>query len=439
VKNLPNNIIQVLGDYELSISPQTILAKILRSSRAIKEVLICDKVGLIISKVLRITPIEGLGAMESSCFKAAEEITEFLNLGKEVIHISVFPKLTIMGMEIGLGYLIIVLDHRTQFLLNSDVISSALNELVNMWINELGLQGYDFSVVEGVNKALSQIYSGTYKPIQTYQEALDDFDMISVVLEQVKNPLIKTQCITNELGLSIAFQKQPGMKVEPDEFGGGLLSLDTTVKEKGESTGLGSPVMSIVFTDSGNGVMTAHAGTMEGDPIIYESLFSLDKGFVPILSEAGSIISTISQEYNDGQTKLFTETLEDIAKQIAPDVEASVRPGEIKAAPAAAAAPTTAVGIEPVKQLLVEMGKNIEESVNYYMNQLSELMELVVSRSNELRGSLDSYDQDLQTWVKTNMETFKQFNLNKDCDGEISKWNQAMDIINSKLNHLEEK
>ena len=423
----------------ISISPQTILAKILRSSRAIKEVLICDKVGLIISKVLRITPIEGLGAMESSCFKAAEEITEFLDLGKEVIHISVFPKLSIMGIEIGLGYLIIVLDHRTQFLLDSNVISSALNELVNMWINELGLQGYDFSVVEGVNKALGQIYSGTYKPIQTYQEALDDFDMISVVLDQVKNPMIKTQCITNELGLSIAFQKQPGMKVEPDEFGGGLLSLDTIVKEKGESTGLGSPVMSIVFTDSGNGVMTAHAGTMDGDPIIYESLFSLEQGFVPVLSEAGSIISTISQEYSDGQTKLFTETLEDIAKQIAPDVEASVRPGEIKATPAAAAAATTAVGIEPVKQLLVEMGKNIEESVSYYMNQLSELMELVVSRSNELRGSLDSYDVDLQTWVNTNMDTFKQFKLDKDCKFEIDKWNQAMDIINSKLNHLEEK
>jgi len=412
------------------------LAKILRSSRAIKEVLICDKVGLIISKVLRITPIEGLGAMESSCFKAAEEITEFLNLGKEVIHISVFPKLSIMGMEIGLGYLIIVLDHRTQFLLDSNVISSALNELVNMWINELGLQGFDFSVVEGVNKALGQIYTGTYKPMQIFQEAIDDFDMISVVLEQVKNPLIKTQCITNELGLSIAFQTS--IKVEPDEFGGGLLSLDTIVKEKGESTGLGSPVMSIVFTDSGQGVMTAHAGTMEGDPIIYESLFSLEEGFVPILSEAGSIISTISQEYSDGQTKMFVETLEDIAKQIAPDVEASVRPGEIKTT-SAAVAPTTTVGIEPVKQLLVEMGKNIEESVSYYMNQLSELMELVVSRSNELRGSLDSYDQDLQTWVNTNMDTFKQFSLDKDCKGEIDKWNQAMDIINSKLNHLDEK
>ncbi len=424
----------------MSISPQTILAKILRSSRAIKEVLICDKVGLIISKVLRITPIEGLGAMESSCFKAAEEITEFLNLGKEVIHISVFPKLSIIGMEIGLGYLIIVLDHRTQFLIDSTVISSALTELKEMWITELGLAGFDFSVIEGVNKALRQVYSGMYRPIQTYQEALEDFDMISVILDQVKNPLIKTQCLTNELGLSIAFQKQPSIKVEADEFGGGLLSLDAIVKEKGESTGLGSPVMSIVFTDTGQGVMTAHAGTMENDPIIYESLFSLEQGFVPILSEAGSIINTISQEFSDGQTKLFVETLEDIAKQIAPDVEASARPGEIKATPAAAsAAPTTTVGIEPVKQLLVEMGKNIEESVNYYMNQLSELMELVVSRSSELRGSLESYDQDLNTWVNTNMATFKQFGLDKDCKEEIEKWNQAMDIIHSKLNHLEEK
>ena len=61
----------------MSVSPQTILAKILRSSSAIKEVVICDKVGLIISKVLRMNPIEGLGAMESSIFKAAEEICEF--------------------------------------------------------------------------------------------------------------------------------------------------------------------------------------------------------------------------------------------------------------------------------------------------------------------------------------------------------------------------
>ncbi|NHI91852.1 MAG: hypothetical protein EAX96_05075 [Candidatus Lokiarchaeota archaeon] len=424
----------------MSISPQTILAKILRSSRAIKEVLICDKVGLIISKVLRITPIEGLGAMESSCFKAAEEITEFLNLGKEVIHISIFPKLAIIGMEIGLGYLIIVLDHRTQFLLDSEIISSALNELVNMWINELGLQGYDFSVVNGVNKALIQISKGKYSPIKIYQEALDDFDMISVILDQVKNPLIKAQCITNELGLSVAFQKQSQIKVEADEFGGGLLSLDAIVKEKGESTGLGSPVMSIVFTDTEQGVMTAHAGTMENDPIIYESLFSLKDGFVPILSETGSIISTLSNEYKDAQTNTFIETIEDIAKQIAPDVEPSVRPGEVKIeakpAPVEAAA---AVDAEPVKNLLSEMGKNIEESVTYYMNQLSELMELVASRSKELKESLDSYDQDLQSWVNTNIDTFKQFGLDKEAKTEIEKWNQAMEIIISKLEKLEEK
>ena len=424
----------------MSISPQTILAKILRSSRAIKEVLICDKVGLIISKVLRITPIEGLGAMESSCFKAAEEITEFLSLGKEVIHISVFPKLAIIGMEIGLGYLIIVLDHRTQFLLDSEVISSALNELVNMWINELGLQGYDFSVVNGVNKALNQIYKGNYSPIRVYQEAVDDFDMISVILDQVKNPLIKAQCITNELGLSVAFQKQAQIKVEADEFGGGLLSLDAIVKEKGESTGLGSPVMSIVFTDTEQGVMTAHAGTMDNDPIIYESLFSLKDGFVPILSELGSIISTLTSEFKDSQTDTFLETIDDIAKQIAPDVEPAARPGEVKVeAVPAPAATVSAADAEPVKNLLVEMGKNIEESVAYYMNQLSELMELVVSRSKELRESLDSYDQDLQSWVNSNLETFKEFGLKSDAKNEIEKWNQAMDIIISKLDKLEEQ
>ncbi|MHA1785217.1 MAG: hypothetical protein ACTSVY_06110 [Candidatus Helarchaeota archaeon] len=421
----------------MSISPQTILAKILRSSRAIKEVLICDKVGLIISKVLRITPIEGLGAMESSCFKAAEEITEFLNLGKEVIHISIFPKFAIIGMEIGLGYLIIVLDHRTQFLLDSEVISSALNELVSMWINELGLQGYDFSVVNGVNKALKQIYRGSYRPIKLYQEAIDDFDMISVILDQVKNPLFLAQCITNELGLSIAFQKKADrVSVEADEFGGGLLSLDAIVKEKGESTGLGAPVMSIVFTDTDMGVMTVHAGTMDNDPIIYEALFTLDEGFVPILSEIGSIISTLSQEFKDEQTTTFVETIEDIAKQIAPDVEASVKPGEVISA---SPEPQTTVGIEPVKQLLVEMGSNIEESIQYYMSQLSELMELVVSRSKELRESLDNYDKDLQTWVNSNLGTFSQFGLDGQCKAEVEKWNQALSIINTKLDQLEQR
>ena len=149
----------------MSVSPQTILAKILRSSSAIKEVVICDKVGLIISKVLRMNPIEGLGAMESSIFKAAEEICDFLDLGKESIHVSVFQKNAVIAMEIGLGYLVIVLDHQMRFVLDSELISSCLNDLINMWINELGLQGYDFSIVESVIKGLYKIYAGEYKEL----------------------------------------------------------------------------------------------------------------------------------------------------------------------------------------------------------------------------------------------------------------------------------
>ena len=68
-------------------SQEDILVKVLRSNRSIKEVLICDKVGLVISKVLRIAPIEGIGALESSIFRTAQEICDFLDLGKEVFNV----------------------------------------------------------------------------------------------------------------------------------------------------------------------------------------------------------------------------------------------------------------------------------------------------------------------------------------------------------------
>lgn len=419
----------------MSISPQTILAKILRSSRSIKEVLICDKVGLVISKVLRISPIEGLGAMESSCFKAAEEICEFLNLGKEVLHISIFPKLAIIGIEIGLGYLIILLDHRDQFALDTTVINQSLNDLVNMWINELGLQGYDFSVVQGVNEVLPSLYSGDVTAITVYQEALDDFDVIDAVLHQVKNQLILVQSITNELGLPIAFAKQSQMKVDADEFGGGLLSLDAVVKEKGESTGLGSPILSVVFTDQKRGVMTCHAGRMDNDPLIYQCLFDLKGGFAPILSVSGNIINTINGEFGDPQSKIFLETLHNITNQLAPGaVKAeTARPGEV------VTKQVTDTSAEPVKNLLGEMEKNISESISYYMTQLSELMELVVSRSQELRTSIESYDKDLQSWIDENFKTFKKFGLDGNCKQEHEKWKQAKKIIFTKLDQIEKE
>ncbi|MHC1591852.1 MAG: roadblock/LC7 domain-containing protein [Candidatus Helarchaeales archaeon] len=419
----------------MSISPQTILAKILRSSRSIKEVLICDKVGLVISKVLRISPIEGLGAMESSCYKAAQEICEFLNLGKEVVHISVFPKLAIIGIEIGLGYLIILLDHNDQFSLNTELISSSLNDLVNMWINELGLQGFDFSMVKGVADVLPTLYKGTATKIGLYQEALEDFDVIDAVLRQVNNPLILVQSITNELGLPIAFHKQGQINIEADAFSGGLLTLDAVVKEKGESTGLGAPIFSAVFTDQKRGVLTCHAGLMDNEPLIYQCLFDLKEGFLPILSEAGTIINTIGGEYGDEKTKLFLDTLKNIINQLAPEgaKEEIVRAGEvIEKKP-------TELSPEPVKNLIVEMEKNISESISYYMTQLSELMELVVTRSKELRTSIEGYDADLANWIESNLPTFAKFGLDANCKQEYEKWIQAKKIIFTKLEQLEKE
>ncbi|MHA1298573.1 MAG: hypothetical protein ACTSO9_03920 [Candidatus Helarchaeota archaeon] len=407
----------------MSVSPQTILAKILRSSSAIKEVVICDKVGLIISKVLRMNPIEGLGAMESSIFKAAEEICEFLNLGKEIIHISVFQKNAVIAMEIGLGYLVIVLDHQSRFILDSELISSCLNDLINMWINELGLQGYDFSVVQSVIKSLYKVYMGDYKPLTVFKEALDDFDVISATIEQVKNPLILAQCITNELGLPIAFQKQPIITVESDEFGGGLLSLDAIVKEKSEKTELYPPIFSVVFTNQDKGFMTLHGGTMDNEPLVYQVLFDSKRGFIEILSEAASVINTISKEYGDAQTASFLETLENFKKQLFPEeVTPEVTP--------------EAAGNEQVKALMDELAKNITETSKYYETQLQELLDLFSSRAEELIQSLDTYDKELRSWVSSNMTVIKQTGFEKRANDELKKWADNIKTLKSKIEHL---
>ena len=403
----------------MSVSPQAILAKILRSSTSVKEVVICDKVGLIISKVLRMNPIEGLGAMESSIFKAAQEICEFLDLGKELIHISVFEKNAVIAMEIGLGYLVIVLDHQTRFILDSELISSCLNDLINMWINELGLQGYDFSVVEGVVKVLYQVYTGDFKPLTVYKEALEDFDVISATIEKVKNPLILAQCITNELGLPIAFQKQPVITVESDEFGGGLLSLDAIVKEKAEKTELNFPIFSVVFTNQGKGFMTVHGGTMDKEPLIYQVLFDSNKGFIEILSEAASVVNTIAHEYGDQQTKVFLETFQNIKQQIYPEEKVEVVPD------------TAAVG--QVKALMEEMTKNITETIKYYDHQLNDLLQLFSSRTEELVQSMETYDKELKGWIDSNMGVIKQFGFDKKTNEELNKWDQAIQNLKTKV------
>ncbi|MFX1450373.1 MAG: hypothetical protein ACFFCM_06000 [Promethearchaeota archaeon] len=403
----------------MSVSPQAILAKILRSSTSVKEVVICDKVGLIISKVLRMNPIEGLGAMESSIFKAAQEICEFLELGKELIHISVFEKNAVIAMEIGLGYLVIVLDHQTRFILDSELISSCLNDLINMWINELGLQGYDFSVVDGVVKVLYQVYTGDFKPLTVYKEALEDFDIISATIEKVKNPLILAQCITNELGLPIAFQKQPVITVESDEFGGGLLSLDAIVKEKAEKTELNFPIFSVVFTNQGKGFMTVHGGTMDKEPLIYQVLFDSNKGFIEILSEAASVVNTIAHEYGDQQTKVFLETFQNIKQQIYPEEKVEVVPD------------TAAAG--QVKALMEEMTKNVTETIKYYEQQLNDLLQLFSTRSEELVQSMETYDKELRGWIESNMGVIKQFGFDKKTNEEINKWDQAIQNLKTKV------
>ena len=409
----------------MSVSPQAILAKILRSSSSIKEVMICDKVGLIISKVLRMNPIEGLGAMESSIFKAAEEICEFLKLGKEIIHISLFQKNAVIAMEIGLGYLVIVLEHRNKFILDSGLISDCLNDLINMWINELGLQGYDFSVVEGVIKGLNKIYTGDYKPLTIYKEALDDFDVISATIEQVKNPSILAQCITNELGLPIAFQKQPVISVESDEFGGGLLSLDAIVKEKSEKTELRLPIFSVVFTNQDKGFMTVHGGTMDNEPLIYQVLFDSKKGFIEILSEAASVVNTIAHEFGDQQTQNFFDTLENIRKQLYPGEKVEVTVD-------------TAQG-EQVNALIDEMSKNISETTKYYENQLNELLDLFSSRCQELLQSIETYDKELRGWIQTNMKVIKQFGFEKKADKEMKKWDENIKNLRSRLDFIKKR
>lgn len=403
----------------MSSTPETILAKILRSAQSIKQVLICDKVGLVISKVLRIKPIEGIGALESSIFRAAEDVCEFLSLGKTVIHLSVFSDKTVVGIDIGLGYLVIVLEHKVGWVLDAKVIDGCLNELINIWVSELGLQGYDFSVITGVGRILKAMYSGKKATPRVYQAK--GGDIIQDILA-INNPILLANCITNELGLPIGFSASPTINIGSEEFGGTLLSLDAVAKEKGENLALGAPVFSAVFTDQNKGVFICHAGVLEGvEPLVFQSLFELNQGFIPIMTEIYNMIVAISKEYGDEKIQFFIETVNNFIKQ--------VFPGEEKVS-----VPTAVQDDQRLKLVMAEMDKNIEESINYYMSMLGDLMELISSRALEIRKSIESYDKDFKKWLDENISA-----SHPRIQGELKKWEDAKNLIDAKLKQLTEQ
>jgi len=391
----------------------------LRSSPGLKQVLICDKVGLVISKVLRIKPIEGIGALESAIFRAAEDVCEFLSLGKSVVHVSMYPEKSIFGIDIGLGYLVLVLEHKVKWILDSDLINSCLNDLVNMWVSELGLDGYDFSVIKGVPKVLSKIYSGEITKAHQYEE--DDIDPIQGILN-INNPLFLANCITNELGLPIAFASIASFDIGSEEFGGTLLSLDAVAKEKGENAALGRPVFSAVFTDQNKGILTCHSGLLEGvEPLVFQTLFKLDEGFIPILTEISNMIMAISKEYGDEQMQFFIETVDNLVSQIYPTKKKEV-------------IPVSTEDDQRLQLIINEMEKNIEESINYYMNMLGDLMELISSRALEIQKSIESYDSDFNKWLQTNTRGIQHPRI----QAELKKWEDAKNLINTKLKALTE-
>ncbi|MHA1129338.1 MAG: hypothetical protein ACTSQI_10000 [Candidatus Helarchaeota archaeon] len=402
----------------MAATPEVVLAKILRSSESIKQVLICDKVGLVISKVLRIKPIEGIGALESSIFRAAEDVCEFLSLGKSVIHISIFSDKSIIGIDIGLGYLVLVLEHKVNWKLDSDLIETCLNDLVNIWVSELGLDGYDFSIIAKIPQIIANIYAG--ERTRTHSYPTDEIDELQGIMD-VSGPIL-ANCITNELGLPIAFSSSHSINIGSEEFGGTLLSLDAVAKEKGENAMLGPPIFSVVFTDQGKGVLTCHAGLLEGvEPLVMQSLFELNQGFIPILTEIYSKIVAISSEYGDDQIQFFIETIDNLTGQLFEEEKPS-------------AVPTHGEEDERIQLIVTEMEKNIGESINYYMSMLGDLMELISSRAQEIRKSVDSYDIDFNQWLESNLQGTR----NPQIESELKKWADAKKLIEDKLRQLTE-
>jgi predicted regulator of Ras-like GTPase activity (Roadblock/LC7/MglB family) len=410
----------------MSATPETTLAKILRSSRAIKQILVIDSVGLVIAKVLRTKPIEGIGALEASIFRSTEDIVEFLDLGKSILHLSLYEDYAVMGLDIGIGSLVMVLDYNTRWVLDAELIDSAIRELIDLWVNQLGLEGYDFSGLNRIKKVLTLLYQGDRVPPYNIDE--DSFDIIHDLFQGVRNQMIYANCITNELGLPIAYINRPDFNVDGEELGGTLLAVDAIAKEKGENAGLGTPIFSIVFTTQNKGFLTAHAGSMDGvEPLTYLTLFDLEKGFIPILSDVRQMIKNLSQEYGDDLSKRFLDTVNSIFKQMFPE----------EPIPAEEAVPTQKM--DELQNMFGEIEKNIDDSISYYMMMLGEFMELISSRCSEIQNSLQAYDQDLRKWIQDNIPIFKGSPLEEKMDQQMEKWVSAKEVVENKLSKMLER
>ncbi|MBD3228113.1 MAG: hypothetical protein GF329_07985 [Candidatus Lokiarchaeota archaeon] len=409
----------------MSATPETTLAKILRSSRAIKQILVIDSVGLVIAKVLRTKPIEGIGALEASIFRSTEDIVEFLNLGKSILHLSVYDDYAILGIDIGIGSLVMVLDYKTRWPLDAELIDSAIRELIDLWVNQLGLEGYDFSNINSIKTILTKLYQGDRVPPFEVDDSA--FDIVQELFSDIRNKMILANCITNELGLPIAYVNQPDFTMDSEELGGTLLAVDAIAKEKGQNAGLGVPIFSIVFTNQNKGFLIAHAGSMDGvEPLVFQTLFSLDKGFIPILSEVRNIIKNISKEYGDQLSQKLMDTIKIIFKQLFPEEE--IPKEEVPAQK-----------MDELNNMYVEIERNIDDSINYYMTMIGEFLELISSRCAEIQNSLDAYDQDLQKWIKENIPIFNNTPFEKKMDTQLEKWLSAKEIVENKLSKIEAK
>jgi hypothetical protein len=266
---------------------------------------------------------------------------------------------------------------------------------------------------------MNSIYSGKRSPAHAFESK--GGDIIQDII-MINNPLLLANCITNELGLPIAFTASKSINIGAEEFGGTLLSLDAVAKEKGENLALGSPVLSAVFTDQNKGVFICHAGVLEGvEPLVFQSLFDLKGGFIPILTEIYNMIIAISKEYGDEKVRDFIETVDNFIGKIFPAEEKAPIP----------------IGVQDeqrLKLVLTEMGKNIEESITYYMNMIGDLMELISSRALEIRKSIESYDKDFKKWLDENLG-----GAHPKIEGELKKWEDAKNLIDAKLKQLTEQ
>ena len=405
----------------MSATPETTLAKILRSSRAIKQILVIDSVGLVIAKVLRTKFIEGIGALEASIFRSTEDIVEFLDLGKSILHLSVYPDHGIIGIDIGIGKLVMVLDYKNRWVLDSELIHSAVRELIDLWVNQLGLKEYDFSRLDKIKQILSLMYQGDRVPPFYVDES--SFDIIQELFSNIRNSSIYANCITNELGLPIAYINQPDFQIEGEELGGVLLAVDAIAKEKGENAGLGSPIFSVVFTSQIKGFLSAHAGSLEGiDPLVFLTLFDLKNGFISILAEANQIIKNLAKEYKDDLSTKFIDTTNGIFKQLFPD---ELTPEQIISEPS--------LQTNELNSMFIEMEKNIDDSINYYMTMLGEFMELISSRCSEIQNSLEAYDKDIIKWIQDNVPVFKNTPLENKMNEQLQKWKNAKNIVENKI------